>query len=117
MTKLNALTTNSKGALAVLTAFLLCWNAATFANDATRAQERWSRQERPRIVSIVREACESVVSIQGEKQYDVGQKSYGQDAQYDVYNGMGTGVILDERGYILTNYHVVKGLLGRHVIL
>lgn len=116
MTKLNALTTNSKGALAVLTAFLLCWNAATFANDATRAQERWSRQERPRIVSIVREACESVVSIQGEKQYDVGQKSYGQDAQYDVYNGMGTGVILDERGYILTNYHVVKGLLKLEII-
>ena len=116
MTNLTALLTKTKGLRAVLVASALCWGAASFAADATAPQERWTRQERPRIVSIVREACESVVSIQGEKQYDVGQKSYGQDAQYDVFNGMGTGVVLDERGYILTNYHVVKGLLKLEVV-
>ena len=116
MTKLTALLTKTKGLRAVLFASALCWGAASFAADSTGSQERWSRQERPRIVSIINEACKSVVSIQGEKQYDVGAKNYGQDAQYDVYNGMGTGVVLDERGYILTNYHVVKGLLKLEVI-
>ena len=32
-------------------------------------------------------------------------------------NGMGTGVVIDERGYILTNYHVVDGVASIQVTL
>jgi len=79
--------------------------------------ERWTRAPRSPFVGIVKETCKSVVSIQGEKQYEVGKRSgSGRDAQYDVFNGMGTGVVVDDRGYILTNYHVVKGLLKLEVV-
>ncbi len=59
--------------------------------------------------------CEAVVCIQGDKIDEYGDlsknggresgKSYGKS-----YNGMGTGIIIDERGYIVTNYHVVEGI-------
>ena len=77
------------------------------------AETRWSRTPKSPFVKIVKETRESVVSIQGEKQCEVGKRA---NAQYDVYNGMGTGVVVDERGYILTNYHVVKGLLKLEVV-
>jgi len=87
--------------------------AATTATWADDAGERWSRTPKSPFVKIVKETRESVVSIQGEKQCEVGKRA---NAQYDVYNGMGTGVVVDERGYILTNYHVVKGLLKLEVV-
>lgn len=86
---------------------------ATTAIWADDAGERWSRTPKSPFVKIVKETRESVVSIQGEKQCEVGKRA---NAQYDVYNGMGTGVVVDERGYILTNYHVVKGLLKLEVV-
>lgn len=86
---------------------------ATTAVWADDAGERWARTPKSSFVKIVKETRESVVSIQGEKQCEVGKRA---NAQYDVYNGMGTGVVVDERGYILTNYHVVKGLLKLEVV-
>ena len=88
-------------------------NRATYSYGQT---ERWSRSPRSHFVQVVQETSRSVVSIQGEKQYEVGKRSFGRDAQYDVFNGMGTGVVVDERGYIITNYHVVKGLLKLEVV-
>ena len=32
-------------------------------------------------------------------------------------NGMGTGIVIDPRGYILTNYHVVEGVSNIQVSL
>ena len=92
---------------------------STVANaDENKVAERWERAERPRFVKLVDEACKAVVSIQGEKQYEVGKRALGRDSQtqYDVFNGMGTGVVIDERGYVVTNYHVVKGLLKLEVV-
>jgi serine protease Do len=52
----------------------------------------------------------SVVNIHGRKtlpaEYDIEGAA---DAGHQV-NGMGTGIIIDERGYIITNYHVVEGV-------
>ena len=90
--------------------------AITNASAAQEDDAIWRRAPRPRYVASVEEACDSVVSIQGEKQYEVGKRAFGRDAEYDVFNGMGTGVIIDPRGYIVTNYHVVKGLLKLEVI-
>jgi len=52
----------------------------------------------------------AVVSIQGDKidEFGGGSRSSGDSGK--SYNGMGTGIILDERGYIVTNYHVVQGI-------
>ena len=96
-------------------AFGILWTSvSTLRADES---ERWTRTPRSPFVGIVKETCQSVVSIQGEKQYEVGKRAgSGRGAQYDVFNGMGTGVVVDDRGYILTNYHVVKGLLKLEVV-
>ncbi len=97
--------------------FFCALTAAATATTATWAdggdEQRWLRTPKSPIVERIKETRESVVSIQGEKQCEVGKRA---NAQYDVYNGMGTGVVVDERGYILTNYHVVKGLLKLEVV-
>src|SRR4051812_38049494 len=63
------------------------------------------------IVLAVRKARVSVVSIKGQKtvteQAEPGATADASEAPRQV-NGMGTGTIIDERGYILTNYHVVS---------
>lgn len=50
---------------------------------------------------------DAVVNIQGDKvdEYSSSSKESGKS-----YNGMGTGIIIDERGYIVTNFHVVEGI-------
>ncbi len=61
------------------------------------------------IVKAVQRARPSVVNIRGEKTIIPDP----QTAQGEVgrrVNGMGTGVVIDPRGYILTNYHVVEGV-------
>lgn len=52
------------------------------------------------IVQAVQSARQSVVNIQGQKTVTGGA------APREV-NGMGTGVVVDPRGYLLTNHHVV----------
>jgi len=64
------------------------------------------------IVKAVQKASPAVVNIHGRK--TVRNRSVGrtmQPAERQV-NGMGTGIIFDERGYILTNYHVVQGVIS-----
>jgi len=51
---------------------------------------------------------ESVVFIQGEK---VDERRGGGISDPDRnFNGMGSGIIIDERGFIITNYHVVRDI-------
>jgi serine protease Do len=61
------------------------------------------------VVLAVRQARTAVVSIRGQK--TVLEPAAAGDASATEtprqVNGMGTGTIIDERGYILTNYHVV----------
>lgn len=83
--------------LPVWIAILLCgqWLPST-APEA-------SELRRTAIVRAVEEAVPSVVNIHGEKLED------GADPTKRV-NGMGTGIVIDEQGYIVTNYHVVEGV-------
>jgi len=65
------------------------------------------------LVRAIKRAKLSVVNIHSEK------KSKNKDAfgSNRKINGMGTGIILDERGYIVTNYHVVDGVDALRVSL
>jgi serine protease Do len=69
------------------------------------------------IVKAVDGARNSVVNIRGEKTIAAtpGQ-TQGAEAGHKV-NGMGTGVVIDPRGYIITNYHVVDGVRDIQVTL
>ena len=66
-----------------------------------------SEQRRTAIVEAVESARGAVVNIHGEKTID-GDARTG-DPKRRV-NGMGTGVFVDPRGYIVTNFHVVDGV-------
>ncbi len=124
---LKNLTRNWKNGRLLLTTFFVCAAAVSTAStsaaapngddESAQAVERWTRTPKSPLVKVVKETCLSVVSIQGEKQCEVGVRGANRlGPQYDVYNGMGAGVVVDERGYILTNYHVVKGLLKLEIV-
>ncbi|NUQ62408.1 MAG: trypsin-like peptidase domain-containing protein [Pirellulales bacterium] len=60
------------------------------------------------IVKAVQRARPSVVNIRGEKTITSDAQT-SQETGRRV-NGMGTGVVVDSRGYLLTNHHVVDGV-------
>ena len=63
------------------------------------------------LVKAVRDCTMSVVNLRGRK--TVRAEDGGKDAgvsELKQVNGMGTGVVIDSRGYVLTNYHVVQGV-------
>jgi serine protease Do len=60
------------------------------------------------VVKAVEGAKWAVVNIHGHKTVPADSNSPAQ-ASREV-NGMGTGVLIDTRGYILTNFHVVDGV-------
>ena len=63
------------------------------------------------IVKAVNSARPSVVNISGEKTISSQSTSQiGQAHDGRRVNGMGTGVVIDPRGYIVTNHHVVNGV-------
>ena len=70
------------------------------------------------IVKAFRAAKDSVVNIHGQKTVPrpATTPASASDGPRRV-NGMGTGVVIDERGYILTNYHVVEGVRNIQVTL
>jgi serine protease Do len=61
------------------------------------------------VVRAIRRAQAAVANIHSEKTADDGNSLFAVDRARKV-NGMGTGVIIDERGYIVTNHHVVDGV-------
>ncbi len=62
------------------------------------------------IVEAVSAAQPAVVNIHGRKTLPAEQDLQGAADVGHQVNGMGTGIIIDERGYIITNYHVVEGV-------
>ncbi len=67
---------------------------------------------RTAIVRAIASCRDSVVNIHGEK--FVGSDEDDKDRRV---NGMGTGVIIDARGYAVTNFHVVDGVREIEVTL
>jgi serine protease Do len=62
------------------------------------------------IVKAAQRTKPSVVSIRGEKTVMPAAQETGTADPPRRVNGMGTGIVIDSRGYILTNYHVVDGV-------
>lgn len=65
-----------------------------------------SEQRETPTVRAVKRAVPSVVNIHTEKPAQEGQTVFNSGKGRRI-NGMGTGVVVDERGYIVTNFHVV----------
>ena len=79
------------------------------------AQPAWAvnNNRRTAIVLALEEAKQSVVNIHGRK--TVRSSEALPDGKH--VNGMGTGIILDPRGYIITNHHVIDGVANLQVTL
>jgi serine protease Do len=72
---------------------------------------------RTALVKAVEQARESVVNIHGQKTITAADDPALRGEQSKRVNGMGTGIIIDERGYILTNHHVIDGVKRIEVTL
>ena len=70
------------------------------------AQEKAS-QRRDELVAVVDRVKASVVNIHSERFTPSHDEGVRTGVQPQRVNGMGTGIVLDPRGYIVTNYHVV----------
>jgi serine protease Do len=75
-----------------------------------------SELRRTPLVRAIEKAVPSIVNIRGRKTVAPETGDSLVDGARRV-NGMGTGVIIDERGYILTNFHVVDGVSRIHVTM
>jgi serine protease Do len=80
------------------------------------APVRSSELRQTPVVKAILVARPSIVNIRGEKTLSgVGAASPADNSRR--VNGMGTGVVIDPRGYIVTNYHVVDGVREIQVTL
>ncbi|MEL6108093.1 MAG: trypsin-like peptidase domain-containing protein [Planctomycetota bacterium] len=78
-----------------------------------------SKRETPTVLAI-RRASPSVVNLHGQKTIRSTATSSvgaGDNGGFRQVNGMGTGVIIDPRGYVITNYHVVEDVDNIRVTL
>ncbi len=75
-----------------------------------------AEDRRTPIVRAIESSRDTVVNIHGQKTIGGSEDPGAHDSPHRV-NGMGTGVIIDERGYILTNFHVVEGVQKIEVTL
>ena len=95
---------------------ILCLIHLHLLASASLAMEASAARMTP-IVLAVRAAEPAVVSIRGEKEVSPAQVASRTNEMARRVNGMGTGVIVDPRGYLLTNYHVVDGVRDIQITL
>jgi serine protease Do len=87
-------------------AALLVWGLLWTAPLTSSAQTDDTHRRTPLVRAI--ENCQfSVVSLRGQKRV-ASESHLDNGEQVRHVNGMGTGVVIDPRGYILTNFHVVE---------
>ncbi len=67
-------------------------------------------------MKAVKRAQTAVVNIHTEKSSDESNSIFGKTNRGKI-NGMGTGIVLDERGYVVTNNHVIAGVDSLEVSL
>ncbi|MEM6468452.1 MAG: trypsin-like peptidase domain-containing protein [Planctomycetota bacterium] len=77
-----------------------------------------SRRETPTVLAI-RRASPSVVNLHGQKtvRNSAAGMAGADSGSFRQVNGMGTGIIIDPSGYVITNYHVVEDVDNIRVTL
>ncbi len=90
-------------------------NGPAAVNDTTQLTRTGAR--RTLVVSAVDRTKGAVVNIHSERQVPANTtENFPASAQNRV-NGMGTGIIIDPRGYIVTNHHVVEDVSALRIRL
>src|SRR5262249_8374947 len=78
----------------------------------------WSPRRSP-VTDVVRRVRDAVVDIQSERsaKASTADELFSVSPSQNRVNGMGTGIIIDPRGYIITNQHVVDDVSSLRVRL
>jgi serine protease Do len=91
---------------------------APAARVAAADREVTPGKRKDQVVDVYERVKASVVNIHSERMINPpADDPFRQPVQPQRVNGMGTGVVLDPRGYILTNYHVVDDVNSLRVRL
>ena len=83
----------------------------TVPSAAQTPRQRVSDLRETPTVLAIRRASPAVVNIHGQKTVRAtaaGMAGAGGPDSFRQVNGMGTGIVIDARGYVITNYHVVE---------
>ncbi|MEM6777219.1 MAG: trypsin-like peptidase domain-containing protein [Planctomycetota bacterium] len=113
---------NSASAVGVVAALLVAqWAVPMAIADGVAAtsykrETASSRSRETPTVRAIRLASPAVVNLHGQKTVRAAARTSGGDSSRQV-NGMGTGVVIDERGFVVTNYHVVQDVGDINVTL
>ena len=94
--------------------------ATSYRSGSGDTARRTSRSRETPTVTAIRRASPSVVNLHGQKTLRGGNSNSIGSVSGDVarqVNGMGTGVVIDPRGYVVTNYHVVEDVNEINVTL
>src|SRR5262245_53757112 len=80
------------------------------AGDATSNATKTTSPRRDAVVEVIEKVSPCVVNIHSERtvQGPAVEDLFAFAPSQNRINGMGTGVIIDSRGYIVTNQHVVE---------
>lgn len=92
----------------------------TTPSQAQTPRERASDARQSPTVMAIRRASPAVVNIHGQKTVRstaAGMAGADGPDSFKQVNGMGTGVVIDPRGYVITNYHVVEDVEDIRVTL
>ena len=92
----------------------------TVPSAAQSPRDRVSDLRETPTVLAIRRASPAVVNIHGQKTVRstaAGMAGATGPDSFRQVNGMGTGVIIDPRGYVITNYHVVEDVEDIQVTL
>jgi serine protease Do len=104
-------------ALALFLALIVAAGAGLGAVGIENPATRESARDTPLVRAVAR-ARAAAVNIHTEKTAPVSDPAFAAPGRHGrKINGMGTGIIIDERGYIVTNHHVVNGVESLRVTL
>jgi serine protease Do len=83
-----------------------------------RALSHWPYKRRDPVVAIYEKVKRAIVNIHSERTVvSASDDPFRMPVQPQRINGMGTGIVLDPRGYILTNFHVIDEVQSLRVRL
>ncbi|MFQ3593088.1 MAG: trypsin-like peptidase domain-containing protein [Gemmataceae bacterium] len=87
------------------------------ATTPERSARAWSLRSTP-VVDVVKRVKDAVVNIHSERSVKaLSSEELGGVASTSRVNGMGSGIVIDPRGYIITNQHVVEDVSALRVRL
>jgi serine protease Do len=90
----------------------------TTSSASTSPRRDWSLRQTP-VVEVVKRVRDAVVNIHSERTVQAGaaEEFFAMAPSQNRVNGMGTGIIIDPRGYVVTNYHVIEDVNSLRVRL